>query len=222
MKHLTIAIDGPAGAGKSTIAKRLAEAYNILYVDTGSMYRATALHMLNKGIKLTDEASVVAEMANVSIALSHDEKGFQQVHLDGRDVTEDIRKQEVGESASIISAYLPVRVKMVAMQQAMGKKHSLVMDGRDIGTHVLKEATLKVYLSADVMVRAQRRYDQLVEKGEQPNLEEIAQEIRDRDHRDMDREHAPLVQAEDAVLVDTSDMTIDEVVRTIGHLVEGR
>lgn len=218
--HMTIAIDGPAGAGKSTIAKKLAADYSIIYVDTGAMYRAVAYHMLTNDISLSDESAVVEAMEDLDLQLLYKE-GSQRVILNGKDVSEAIRKQEVGESASKISVYLPVRKKMVALQQAMGKKTSLVMDGRDIGTHVLTEATLKVYLSADVMVRAQRRYDQLVEKGEQANLEVIAGEIRDRDYRDMNREHAPLMQAEDAVLVDTSAMTIEEVVATIRQLIEG-
>lgn len=218
-KHRTIAIDGPAGAGKSTIAKHIATDYGIIYVDTGAMYRATALHMMHKGIDLADEAAVVAAMEGVDIQLTYTE-GSQHILLNGVDVSVDIRRQEIGESASKISVYLPVRKKMVALQQAMAKKTSLVMDGRDIGTHVLTEATVKVFLTADVMVRAKRRYDQLTQKGESPNLEAIAAEIEARDERDMNREHAPLVQAEDAVLVDTSHRTIDEVVEVIRQLIE--
>ena len=219
--HLTIAIDGPAGAGKSTIAKNLAAHFGIIYVDTGAMYRAVSYHMMQQQVDLSSEADVTANMDDVKIELAF-EDGTQRVILNGEDVSEAIRQQEVGENASRISVYLPVREKMVAMQQAMGKAKSLVMDGRDIGTHVLTDASLKIYLSADVMIRAKRRFDQLAEKGENPDLEAIAEEIRDRDHRDMTREHAPLRQADDAVLVDTSNMTIDQVTAHIVSLAENR
>lgn len=218
-EHLTIAIDGPAGAGKSTIAKKLAAHFGIIYVDTGAMYRAAALHMMTAGVDLADEPEVVQEMNNVAIELAY-EDSQQRVSLNGNDVTLSIRQQEVGENASRISQYLAVRNKLVEMQQAMAVKESLVMDGRDIGTHVLPDATLKIYLSADVMVRAYRRFRQLAEAGETPDIETIASEIRDRDHRDMNREHAPLVQAEDAKMVDTSSLGIEETVNTIIQLVE--
>lgn len=218
-EHLTIAIDGPAGAGKSTIAKKLAAEFGIIYVDTGAMYRATALHMMAAGVNLADEDAVVQEMNAVAIELAY-ENHHQRVSLNGEDVTDDIRQQAVGENASRISQYLPVRQKLVEMQQAMAVKESLVMDGRDIGTHVLPDASVKVYLSADVMVRARRRYRQLAEVGETPDLEVIAEEIRDRDHRDMNREHAPLVQADDATLIDTSSLNIEETVNAIIQLVE--
>lgn len=218
-KHLTIAIDGPAGAGKSTIAKKLAAHYGITYVDTGAMYRAVALHMMKNHIPLTQEERVVKAMEGLTINLEYKE-GSQVVVLNGQDVSVAIRQQEVGENASVISAYLPVRHQMVAMQQAMAAKTSLVMDGRDIGTHVLKKARVKVYLSADVAVRAKRRYEQLISQGDGGDLELIAEEIRDRDYRDMNREHSPLEQAEDAVLVDTSAMDIQETVDAIIQLVE--
>lgn len=218
-KHLTIAIDGPAGAGKSTIAKQLAAYYSIIYVDTGAMYRAVALHMMRNNIDLTSETAVVIEMDCVNVELKH-VKGTQVVMLNDEDVSVAIRKQEVGENASKISGYLPVREKMVQLQQEMAKVESLVMDGRDIGTHVLKNASLKIFLSADVMVRAKRRYEQLVMQGASADLNLIANEIKDRDYRDMHREHSPLEQAKDAVLVDTSHLTIEEVVTTLIQLVE--
>jgi len=217
--HLTVAIDGPAGAGKSTIAKKLAAHFGVIYVDTGAMYRAVALHMMSSNISVTNEEQVVKAMVDIEISLEYKE-GSQMVVLNGEDVSAAIRQQEVGENASVISAYLPVRQQMVAMQQEMAAKSSLVMDGRDIGTHVLKDAFLKVYLSADVGVRAKRRYDQLVKQGVAADLSAIAQEIRDRDYRDMNREHSPLEQAEDAILVDTSYMDIEASVNTIIQLVE--
>lgn len=219
--HLTIAIDGPAGAGKSTIAKKLAKHFSIVYVDTGAMYRTVAYYMLQNNVDTTDETSVVARLDNVNIDIEYIE-GSQHIFLNGEDVSAVIREQYVGENASKVSAHLPVRAKMVAMQQAMGKKTSLVMDGRDIGTHVLTEATCKVYLTADSRVRAQRRFDELLSKGQEADLEAIVQEIEERDYRDMNREHAPLRQAEDAVLVDTSSLSIDEVVDTIINIVETR
>ncbi len=217
--HLTIAIDGPAGAGKSTIAKKIAAHYGVTYVDTGAMYRAVALHMMSRNISVTKEEQVVEAMGDIEISLEYKE-GSQIIILNGEDVSIAIRQQEVGENASVISAYLPVRQQMVAMQQEMATKSSLVMDGRDIGTHVLKDASLKVYLSADVLVRAKRRYDQLVKQGVAADLGAIAEEIRDRDYRDMNREHSPLEPAEDAILVDTSYMDIETSVNTIIQLVE--
>jgi len=218
-QHLTIAIDGPAGAGKSTIAKKLAAHYGIIYVDTGAMYRAVALYMMRTHTDLDSEEAVVAKMDEVSVALKYAE-GSQVVMLNGEDVSEAIRLQEVGENASRISVHLPVRKKMVELQQAMARIESLVMDGRDIGTHVLTEASLKVYLSADVMVRAKRRYDQLLLTGLEADLGLIADEIEERDYRDMHREHSPLEQATDAILIDTSYLNIEEVVTTIIQLVE--
>ena len=217
--HLTIAIDGPAGAGKSTIAKKIAAHYGVTYVDTGAMYRAVALHMMRSYISVTKEEQVVEAMGDIEISLEYKE-GSQIIILNGEDVSIAIRQQEVGENASVISAYLPVRQQMVAMQQEMATKSSLVMDGRDIGTHVLKDASLKVYLSADVLVRAKRRYDQLVKQGVAADLGAIAEEILDRDYRDMNREHSPLEPAEDAILVDTSYMDIETSVNTIIQLVE--
>lgn len=220
-KHLTIAIDGPAGAGKSTIAKQLAKDFSIVYVDTGAMYRTVAFYMIEQTVNLKNEEEVVAMLDQVNIEIKY-EDNTQHIYLNNVDVSIDIRQQEVGESASIISTYLPVRKKMVEMQQAMGQSTSLVMDGRDIGTHVLTNATLKVYLSADAKVRAKRRYDELVAKGENPILSSIEKEIEDRDYRDMNRKHAPLRQAQDAILVDTSYLSIEEVVSKIRQLVEAR
>ncbi len=162
---LTIAIDGPAGAGKSTIAKQLAKHFSIVYVDTGgAMYRTVAYYMLDHSIDTTDEKAVISVLDDVRIDIRYIE-GSQHIYLNDQDVSQAIRNQEVGENASKVSAHLPVRAKLVAMQQAMGKRTSLVMDGRDIGTHVLTDATLKVYLTADPKVRGQRRYDELISKA---------------------------------------------------------
>lgn len=219
--YLTIAIDGPAGAGKSTIAKKIAAHYSIVYVDTGAMYRAVAYYMLQHAIDTSNELAVVSQLDEIDITINYIE-GSQHIMLNGEDVSEVIREQNVGENASKVSAHLPVRKKMVAMQQGMAKTTSLVMDGRDIGTHVLTNATCKIYLTADSRVRAKRRYDELKAKGQEADLEAIVVEIEERDHRDMNREHAPLRQAEDAILVDTSSLGINEVVETIINIVETR
>ncbi|PKM66627.1 MAG: cytidylate kinase [Firmicutes bacterium HGW-Firmicutes-2] len=218
---LTIAIDGPAGAGKSTIAKRLAKEYEIVYVDTGAMYRSVALYMLEHQIDLDKEKAVVDALNHVDIRIVYKDE-VQHIYLNEEDVTQKIRQQSVGEGASKVSAYLPVRKKMVMMQQEMAKKTSMVMDGRDIGTHVLTDAKVKIFLSADVMIRAKRRYNELLEKGESADLNAIAEEISERDYRDMNRDHAPLVQAKDAQLLDTSNMSIDDVVCAIKKIIEMR
>lgn len=214
MDHFTVAIDGPAGAGKSTIAKKIAKEMNVIYVDTGAMYRAFALYCLNNQINLSSEYDVCQAVKNVTVELEFTQLG-QQVKLNGEDVTTTIRQQEVGNSASKISIYGKVRAWMVAMQQQIASRQSLVMDGRDIGTHVLPNATLKIFLTASVQVRAKRRYDELCGKGEICDLEVISEEIRLRDERDMNREQSPLKQAEDAFLLDSSNMSIDEVVQYI-------
>jgi cytidylate kinase len=177
--------------------------------------------MIQNGIDINNEASVLGGLKDVHIEIIYKDH-TQYLYLNKIDVTELIRDQIIGEGASKVSAYLPVREKLVAMQQEMAKANSLVMDGRDIGTHVLTEATVKIYLTADVMVRARRRYNELVQKNVEANLEVIAEEIANRDYRDMNRDHAPLVQATDAVLIDTSSMSIDEVVQSIIQIAETR
>ena len=200
-----VAIDGPAGAGKSTVAKAVAAKRNFIYVDTGAMYRTMALYFLRKGVDKNDEAAVNKACMEVSISIAY-ENGAQQVFLNGENVSGLIRTEEVGNMASATSGYLFVR--------------DVVMDGRDIGTCVLPEADVKVYLTASSLVRARRRYRELTEKGIACDLKEIEQDILDRDHRDMHREHSPLVQAEDAVYLDSSDMTLDQVVDAIGRLID--
>lgn len=214
-----IAIDGPAGAGKSTIAKRLAKELSFIYVDTGAMYRAMALYFLDAGIDASDENAISAECDNINVSITY-EAGEQQVLLNGVNVNGRIRQESVGNMASATSVYPAVRKKLVSLQQKLAADEDVIMDGRDIGTCVLPNAQVKIYLTASVEKRAARRYAELKEKGEACDLNAIQDDIRERDHRDMHREISPLVQAEDAVLVDTSDMSIDEVVAAIRRIYE--
>lgn len=210
MEHFNIAIDGPAGAGKSTIAKLAAKRLGFVYVDTGAMYRTIALHILREGIDPQDEAAVSAACRNVNVTIAYKD-GVQQVLLNGENVSGLIRAEEVGKTASATSGYLPVREKLVELQKELAKRENVVMDGRDIGTCVLPDADVKIYLTASAHTRALRRCRELEEKGISCVLEEIEADINDRDHRDMTREISPLRQAEDAILVDSSQMTIEEV-----------
>lgn len=209
-----IAIDGPAGAGKSTIARMVAKNLGFIYVDTGAMYRAVALFCLRNKLQTEDEASVSAAVSEVQITICHQE-GEQRVMLNGEDVSGMIRTEEVGNTASTVSAYPAVRARLLELQRSLAASSSVVMDGRDIGTCVLPDAEAKVFLTASPAVRAMRRFKELKEKGIMCNLEEIEQDIIERDRRDMNRAAAPLRQAKDAVLVDGSDMTIDQVVSAI-------
>lgn len=209
-----IAIDGPAGAGKSTIAKKAAAELGFLYVDTGAMYRSIALYMLQNQIEVLDEAAVSDACKNIRIELKYENQA-QQVYLNGKNVSSEIRKEEVGKAASVVSAYPQVRKTLLGLQQQIAAKENILMDGRDIGTCVLPNAQLKIYLTASVHTRAMRRYKELQEKGTVCVLENIEKDIEDRDYRDMHREIAPLKAAEDAIVIDSSDMTIDEVVGEI-------
>ncbi len=212
-----VAIDGPAGAGKSTIAKLVAKEKGYIYVDTGAMYRGLAIHFLDKGIKPGETDKVIEACKDAEVTIAY-EDGVQHVYLNGTDISSRLRNEEVGNMASVTSAIPEVRKKLLELQQNLAKTQNVIMDGRDIGTCVLPDADVKVYLTASVETRAKRRYQELQEKGEDCNLEEIAHDIEERDHRDMTREIAPLKQAEDAVLIDSSDMTIDEVVKAIVDL----
>jgi cytidylate kinase len=210
----SIAIDGPAGAGKSTIAKLISKKKGYIYVDTGAMYRAMALYFIEEGIT-ADKQDKISEMAgNVDVTISY-ENGEQIVWLNGRNVNGLIRTEEVGKMASASSVNKDVRKKLVELQQALAAKESVVMDGRDIGTCVLPNANVKVYLTADPHVRAIRRYEELKAKGQSPDLDTIEKDIIDRDYQDMHRELSPLRQAEDATLLDSSNMTIEEVADAI-------
>lgn len=211
-----IAIDGPAGAGKSTIAKEVAKRLNYIYVDTGAMYRAMALYLLREGVTDCDEDSgkISEACQGAEISLDYDDKG-QIVLLNGENVNGMIRAEEVGKMASFSAANADVRKKLVELQRALARSRDVVMDGRDIGTSVLPDANIKIYLTASVECRAKRRFAELMDKGIKCNLEEIKKDIMERDHRDMTREISPLVQAEDAMLIDSSDMTIEQVVSEI-------
>lgn len=214
MTTYNIAIDGPAGAGKSTIAKRAAKQLGFIYVDTGAMYRAMALYLLRKGIDRTDEKAIEASCFDMDISLQY-ENGEQKVLLNGEDVSGLIRTEEVSSMTSAISVYAPVRQKLLELQRELAQTKNVIMDGRDIGTCVLPNAQTKIYLTASSHVRAVRRFKELQEKGQMCNLEEIEQDIIERDYRDMHREIAPLKQAEDALLIDSSQMNIDQVVEAI-------
>jgi cytidylate kinase len=218
MKHYNIAIDGPAGAGKSTVAKRLAKELGFIYVDTGAMYRAMALYFLRNGIEASQLDRIEQACRNVDVTIDY-QNGEQHVLLNGEDVSRLIRTEEVGNMASASSVHKVVRLKLVELQRELAKKQNVVMDGREIGTFVLPDANLKVYLTASVSERARRRFGELKEKGIDADIKAIEKDIEERDHRDMTREFAPLKKAEDAVLVDSSDMTIDEVVDTIKSLI---
>lgn len=211
---MNIAIDGPAGAGKSTIAKRLAKKLGFIYVDTGAMYRAMAYYFLQHNIDAKDENAIAAACLDVDVTITY-ENGEQQVLLNGENVNGVIRNEEVGNMASSTSVYPVVRKKLVELQRQLAKSADVIMDGRDIGTCVLPDAQVKIYLTASSATRAKRRYDELTEKGVSCDLAEIEKDIIDRDYRDMHRETSPLRQAEDAVLVDSSEMNIDEVVDAI-------
>ena len=211
---MNIAIDGPAGAGKSTIAKRLAKKLGFIYVDTGAMYRAMAYYFLQHDIDAKDEKAIVAACPDVIVTITY-ENGEQQVILNGENVNGVIRNEEVGNMASSTSVYPVVREKLVELQRQLAKSADVIMDGRDIGTCVLPDAQVKIYLTASSATRAKRRFDELTEKGVSCDLAEIEKDIIDRDYRDMHRDTSPLCQAKDAVLVDSSEMNIDEVVDAI-------
>ena len=214
---VNIAIDGPAGAGKSTIAKAVAKELEFIYVDTGAMNRAMALHLLRQGIVPGEEAQMDAACENAEISIVY-ENGAQQVLLNGENVTGDLRREEVGYMASVSSARPRIREKLVELQRVLASQTDVVMDGRDIGTCVLPDADVKIYLTASARTRALRRCRELEEKGVSCVLEEIEADINDRDYRDMTREISPLRKAEDAVLVDSSEMSIEEVKEAIIRL----
>lgn len=209
-----VAIDGPAGAGKSTIAKLVAKEKGYIYVDTGAMYRGLAIHFIKRGLKAEDIKGIVEACKDAEVSIVY-ENDVQQIYLNGENVTDMLRTEEVGNMASKTSAIPAVREKLLELQRTLAREKDVIMDGRDIGTNILPNADVKIYLTASVETRATRRYKELLEKGENCVYEEIAQDIKERDERDMNREIAPLKQAEDAILVDSSEMTIEEVVKTI-------
>ena len=216
---MKIASDGPAGAGKSSIAKLVAKKLSFVYVDTGAMFRTVAYYFLSQGKDPSDAEMVTEECEKISISIEYKD-GAQHIFLDGTDVSTEIRQEEVGKNASVVAKNQAVRNRLLALQRQMAEKQDVIMDGRDIGTVVLPDAQVKIYLTASASVRAERRYKELVEKGESCNLKKIEEDIIARDEQDMNREIAQLKQAEDAVLVDSSYMTIEEVVDKIIEIVE--
>lgn len=219
--HFSIAIDGPAGAGKSTVARRVAAALNALYLDTGAMYRAVGLYMLRRGIPLDDAAQIAGNAPHAVVDVRYVD-GAQRVYLCGEDVTRAIRENDVSAAASAVSAVPLVRELLVARQKEIAAQSSVVMDGRDIGTKVLPDAPVKVFLTAAAEVRARRRFLELQAKGQEVPYERLLEEIRQRDHNDATRAASPMVRAEDAVLLDSSDMTVDEVVDAIVGMARAR
>lgn len=213
-KTLKIALDGPSGSGKSTIAKKLSKELDILYLDTGAMYRATALKALKLNVDTFDEKGVSSFINDLNLEIKY-ENGSQQTYLDGENVSDKIREPQVSMAASNISSLKCVRLKMVEMQRKIASSTSCVLDGRDIGSYVLPDADYKFYITASVEVRAQRRFKELTEKGFNVDFEKLKQEIEQRDYNDSHRDFAPLVKAEDAIFIDTSNMDIDGVTNTV-------
>lgn len=219
MKKINIAIDGPAGAGKSTVAKLVAEKLSFIYIDTGAMYRALTWKALKDNVNIHNEIALVKLLSNTDISIQPDKKG-QKVCVDHLDVTEEIRKREVTNHVSFVASYKQVRKTMLDMQYKLAENKGVVMDGRDIGTEVLPHAEVKIYLSASIEERATRRYLELKQKGEEQSLAELQEEIRKRDERDTNREFAPLKKASDAVEVDSTGLTIEEVVNIILDIIQ--
>ena len=215
-----VAIDGPVGVGKSTTARHVANKLGMTYIDTGAMYRAVALYNIRAGTNLYDEAAVTASLPDISIVLSHS-KGKQRISLNGEDITDAIRTQAISEAASVVASYAPVREKLVSEQKALALAGQVVMDGRDIGSHVLPWAQVKIYLDADVDTRAARRSMDLTAKGQPVDMAKIREETIIRDQRDKTRDHSPLIQAPDAILIDTSNMTPEEVTKKIISIAAG-
>ena len=218
---ISVAIDGPSGAGKSTLAKRLAKELGYLYVDTGAMYRSIGLYALRQGVDPRDEAAVTALLPRIQIELRY-VNGAQRVLLCGEDVSEAIRAENVGMATSAVSAHPPVRAFLLELQRGMARTHDILMDGRDIGTVILPNATVKIFLTASAEARADRRFRELQEKGVATDFETVLEDIRRRDYQDSHRAAAPLRQAEDAVLVDTSEMDLEQSFQTLKSLILSR
>ncbi len=219
MKTVSVAIDGPAGAGKSTIARRLADELGYRYVDTGGIYRTVAYFMDLWGVSPKDADGVNCYIDELTVGIEYDEDGLQHMIMNGMDVTNDIRTQEISQKASLISAHACVREMLLDMQRDMAKQYDVIMDGRDIGTVVLPKATVKIFLTASAEVRAKRRCDELLAKGQKAKYETVLKEIQQRDYQDTHREIAPLKMARDSIKVDTSDMNIEEAVTAILQII---
>lgn len=218
-KTYSIAIDGPAGAGKSTIARRLAAELGYCYVDTGAIYRTVAYFLDLWGVSPKDIDGVRRYIDELTVEIEYDETGSQHMTMNGMDVTKDIRTQEISQKASLVSAHKEVRDMLLDMQRDVARKHNVIMDGRDIGTVVLPKADVKIFLTASSQVRAKRRYDELIAKGQKAELPQILKEIEQRDYQDTHREIAPLKKAHDAVELDTSDLDIDGVIAAMKKII---
>ena len=222
MSFKSIAIDGPSGAGKSTMAKRLAAELSFLYVDTGAIYRTVGLYAFRSGVAPDDAAAVEAFLPALEIDMTYGDDGLQHMILNGEDVTTAIRQHEISHYASAVSAIPAVRAFLLEMQRKFARENSVIMDGRDIGTVVLPDADLKIYLTADAKDRAQRRYLELLQRGQEANYDQVLKDIVERDYRDMNRETAPLKQAEDAVLVDTTGIGLEESYQMMLNVIRNR
>ena len=219
-KTYSVAIDGPAGAGKSTVAKALAKELGYHYVDTGAIYRTVAYFLDLWGVSPKDIDGVTRYIDELTIDIDYDKDGKQHMIMNGMDVTEDIRTQDVAQKASLVSAHAVVRDVLLDMQRSVAKQHNVIMDGRDIGTVVLPRATVKIFLTASAEVRAKRRTDELTAKGQKADYATVLKEIQQRDYQDMNRPIAPLKQAKDAILLDTSDLTTEQVIAAAKKIVE--
>ena len=218
-KKISVAIDGPAGAGKSTIARRLAKELGYYYVDTGAIYRTVAYFLDLWGVSPKDIDGVTRYIDELTVGIEYDEDGLQHMIMNGIDVTGDIRTQEIGQKASLISAHAIVREALLDMQREVAKNYNVIMDGRDIGTVVLPKATVKIFLTASPEVRAKRRTDELLAKGQKANFDKVLAEIKQRDYQDTHREVAPLKMSRDSIKLDTSDMDIDQVIASMKEII---
>ena len=218
-KMISIAIDGPAGAGKSTIARRLARELGYRYVDTGAIYRTVAYFMDLWGVSPKDVDGIARYIDELTVGIEYDDNGVQHMIMNGMDVTEDIRSQDISQKASMVSAHAVVREMLLDMQREVARRFNVIMDGRDIGTVVLPQATVKIFLTASPEVRARRRTDELLAKGQKANYDTVLKEIRQRDYQDTHREIAPLKMARDSIKVDTSDMNLEHAVEAIREII---
>ena len=218
-KKISIAIDGPAGAGKSTIAKRLAEELGYRYVDTGAIYRTVAYFFDLWGVAPKDIDGIARYIDELNVGIEYDENGVQHMIMNGMDVTEDIRTQDISQKASLISAHAIVRDMLLDMQRDVAKQHNVIMDGRDIGTVVLPRATVKIFLTASAEVRAKRRCDELIAKGQKANYQQVLKDIQQRDYQDTHREVAPLKMCRDSIKLDTSELDIDGVIAAMKEII---
>ena len=221
-KTYSIAIDGPAGAGKSTIARRLAKELGFRYVDTGAIYRTVAYFLDLLGVSPKDVDGVERYIDELTVVIEYDEEGKQHMLMNGMDVTDDIRTQDISQKASLVSAHAVVREVLLDMQRDVAKQYNVIMDGRDIGTVVLPKADVKIFLTATPEVRAKRRYDELIARGQKANLDTILKEIKQRDYQDTHREIAPLKMARDSIKLDTSDLDIDGVLAEMKRIIAGK